>query len=80
MNTEFTKHIVEKRYKLLIKISTASKPSEEVRNKWYIFTLPSNTSIFIDRAAKPTLAKNMKEAIVVEKCILDVDKKNALEE
>jgi len=50
------------------------------KNQWYISTLPSNTTIFVDRVAKPTLAKNMKEAIVVQKCILAVKNKNALEE
>lgn len=56
-----------------------SKPSNEVQNEWYISALPSKTTIFIDRAAKQTLAKNMKEAIVVEKHILAVEKKSALE-
>jgi len=56
------------------------KPSDEVQNEWHISALPSNTTIFIDRAAKPTLVENMKEAIVVEKQILAVEKKNALEE
>jgi len=65
---------------LLNKIPVASKPSVEVQNEWYISTLPSNTTIFVDRVAKPTLAENMKEAIVVEKPILALVKKNALEE
>ena len=51
--------------KLLNKIPTTSKPSDEVQNEWYIFALPSNTIIFIDRAAKLTLAENMKEAIAI---------------
>jgi len=58
----------------------ASKPSDEVQNKWYISSLPSNTTIFVDRAAKPTLVENIKEAIAIKKCILALDKKNALEE
>ena len=61
--------------KLLNKIPTTSKPSEKVRSKWYITTLPSNITIFVDRAAKPTLAENMKEALVVEKCIIALEKK-----
>lgn len=56
----------------------AYKPSDEVQNEWYISSLPSNASIFVNRATKPTLVENMKEAIAVEKCILD--KKNELEE
>ena len=66
--------------KLLNKIPTASKPSDEVQNEWYISTLPLNSSIFVDRATKPTLAENMKEAIAVEKCILAIENKNALDE
>ena len=53
--------------KILNKIHTDSKPSEQVRSEWYITYLPSNIAIFVDRAAKPTLAENMKEAIAVEK-------------
>ena len=55
-------------------------PSEEVLNEWYISALPSNIAIFVDRDAKPILAKNMKETIVVEKSILALEKKNSLEE
>lgn len=58
----------------------ASQPITEVQNQWYISTLPSNATIFVDRAAKPTLAENMKEAIAVEKHILALEKKNVLEE
>jgi len=39
-----------------------------------------NTAMFDDRATKPTLAENMKEAIVVEKRTLAIEKKNASEE
>lgn len=66
--------------KLLNKIPTASKPSEEVRSEWYISSLPSNITIFFDRAAKPTLAENMKEEIVVEKRIIALENKAALQE
>lgn len=66
--------------KLLNKIPATSKPSDEIQNEWYISSLPSNTTIFINRAAKPTLAENMKEVIAIEKHILTVDKKNILEE
>jgi len=66
--------------KLLNKIPTTSKPSEEVRNEWYIFSLPSNIAIFMDRANKTTLADNMKEAIAVEKRIIALEKKNVVEE
>jgi len=65
--------------KLLNKITTTSIPSAEVQNEWCIFSLPSNTTILVDRDAKPTLAENMKEAIAVEKRILALDKKNTLE-
>jgi len=61
--------------KLLNKIPTTSKPSDEVQNEWYISALPSNTSIFIDRASKPTLGENMKEAIDVEEHILALERK-----
>lgn len=53
--------------KLLNKIPTTSKPRDEVKNEWYIFALPSNKTIFVDRATKLTLAENMKEAIAIEK-------------
>jgi len=66
--------------KLLNKISTTSKPSEQIRSEWYIIALPSNIAIFVDRAAKPTLAENMKEALVVEKRIIALEKKVALED
>ena len=66
--------------KLLNKIPTTSNLSNEVQNEWYISALPSNTTIFVDRASKLTLVENMKEAITVEKRILSLDKKNALEE
>jgi len=64
----------------LNKIPTSSKLSDEVQNKWYIFALPSNTTILVDRATKSTLAENMKETIAMEKHILVVEEKNALEE
>lgn len=57
-----------------------SKPSEEVWNEWYISALPSNIAIFVDRTTKPTLAENMKEAITIEKRILTLESKNAIEE
>ena len=66
--------------KLLNKIPTSSKSSEEVRSEWYIYALPSNIAIFVDRANKTTLVDNMKEAIVVEKCIIALEKKNIFEE
>lgn len=66
--------------KLLNKITVASRPSAEVQNEWYISALPSNKAIFVDSIAKPTLAENMKEVITVEKQILALEKKNALEE
>ena len=65
---------------MLNKIPTTSKPSEEVQSEWYISTLPSNIEIFVDRAIKTTLAENMKEAIAIEKHIIALEKKNAIEE
>jgi len=66
--------------KLLNKIPTAFKLSEKIRSEWYITALPSNATIFVDRATKPTLAKNMKEALAVEKHIIALEKKTALED
>jgi hypothetical protein len=66
--------------KLLNKIPTASKPSEQIRSEWYITALPANIAIFVDRAGKPTLAENMREALAVEKRINALEKKAALED
>ena len=66
--------------KLLNKIPTTSKPIEQIKSEWYIISLPSNITIFVDRAAKLTLAKNMKEALAIEKCIIALEKKAALED
>ena len=37
-------------------------------------------SYFVDRAVKLTFAENMKEALAVEKCIIALEKKVALED
>lgn len=37
-------------------------------------------SIFVDKAGKPTLVENMKEALAVEKRINALEKKTSLEE
>lgn len=66
--------------KLLNKIPTASKPSEQIRSEWYITALPANIAIFVDRVGKPTLVENMKEALDVEKRINSLEKKAALED
>ena len=66
--------------KLLNKIPTDDKPSEQVRIEWYITALPSNIAIFVDRAKQPKLAENMKEALAVEKSVIALEKKTALEE
>lgn len=66
--------------KLLNKIPTTSKLSEEVRSDWSISALPSNIEIFVVSAEKPTLVENMKEAIAVEKCIIALEKKISLKE
>jgi len=66
--------------KLLNKIPMDSKPSEKIRSEWYITALPANIAIFVDRAGKPTLAENMKEALAVEKRINALEKKAVLEE
>ena len=65
--------------KILNKIPIASQPSEGVRSEWYIIALPSNIAIFVDRANKTTLVENMKEAIAVEKRIMALENKNAIE-
>lgn len=62
------------------KIQTASKTSEKIISEWYITSLPSNIAIFVDKAAKPTLAEDMKEALDVEKCIIALENKVALED
>jgi hypothetical protein len=66
--------------KILNKIPTASQPSEEVRSEWYITALPSKLAIFVDRASKTNLVENMKEAIAVEKQIIALEKKSAIED
>ena len=66
--------------KLLNKIPTASKPSEQIRSEWYIIALPANIAIFVDKAAKPTVAENMKEALAVEKRINALEKKATIED
>jgi len=71
-NSRFNKH--------LNKNPTASKPSEQIRSEWYITALQSNIAIFVDMATKPTLAENMKEALSVEKHIISLEKKAALED
>lgn len=64
---EPTKEFNSRFNKILNKILIASKPSERVRSEWYIIALPSNIAIFVDRATKPTLEENMKEALSIEK-------------
>jgi len=66
--------------KILNKIPTTSQPSEEVRCEWYITTLPSNIAIFADRDNKTTLSENMKEAIAVEKHVIALERKSAIED
>ena len=66
--------------KLLNKIPTDDKPSEQFRSEWYITALPSNIAIFVDRAKQPTLVENMKEALAVEKSVIALEKKTTLEE
>ena len=66
--------------KILNKIPTASQPSEEVRCEWYITALPSNLVIFVDRANKTTLVENLTEAIAVEKHVIALEKRPAIEE
>jgi len=58
----------------------ASKPSEKIRSEWYMTSLPTNIAIFVDRARKPTLAENMKEALAVEKRINSLEKNATLED
>jgi len=60
--------------KLLNKIPTTSAPGVDVQIKWYISSLPSNISIVLDRVNLATLAKNMKEALSIEKHITSLEK------
>lgn len=41
----------------LNKIPAASKPTVDVQIEWYISALPSNISIFVERANKATLVE-----------------------
>lgn len=66
--------------KLLNKIPTASKPAVDVQIEWYISSFPSNKAIFVDRAGKATLLDNLKEALVVEKRILALEKRLEIED
>ena len=66
--------------KILNKIPTASQPSKEVRCEWYITTLPSNLAVFVDRENKKTLVENLTEAIAVEKHVIALEKRSAIEE
>lgn len=59
--------------KLLNKIPTTSRPVVDVQFEWYLSSLPSNTTIFVDNANKNTLVENMKEVVSIKKG------KNALE-
>lgn len=45
----------------------ASKLCTKAQNEWYIYVVPSNAVIFVDKAVKQTLVENMKEAIDMEK-------------
>ena len=66
--------------KILNKIIAASQPSEEVRCEWYITALPSNLDIFVERANKTTLVENLTEALAVEKRVVALEKRSAIEE
>ena len=52
----------------------------DVQIEWYISSLPSNIAIFVDRACKTTLLENMKEALIVEKIILALEKWSEIED
>lgn len=65
---------------MLNKILDTSKLGVNVQIEWYIFSLPCNITIFLDRANKSTLVDNMKESIAVGKRILALEKKISLEE
>ena len=66
--------------KLLNKIPATSLPGVDVKIEWYILSLPSNLAFFVDREKLPTLAKNMKESLSVEKHITTLEKKNYQED
>jgi len=62
--------------KLLNKIPSSSKPTIYVQLEWYISSLPSNITFFVDRANKDTLVENMKEALSVERRIIALEKRS----
>lgn len=66
--------------KLLNKIPSTSNLGEEVWVDWYINAIPSNISMFVDRAQKITLTNNMKEALEVEKILLTLEKQVVAED
>jgi len=66
--------------KLLNKIQDTSKPGVDVQIEWYIYSLPYNITIFVERANRATLIDTMKESLVVEKMILSLEKKTTQEE
>lgn len=66
--------------KILNKIPTASQPSEEVQCEWYITPLTSNLAVFVDRENKTTLIENLTEATAVEKRVIALEKRSAIEE
>jgi len=66
--------------KLLNKIRVASKHIVDVQIEWYISSLPSNIAIFIDRANRDTLVKNMKETLSIERRIIALEKRSQIDE
>lgn len=61
--------------KFLNKILATSNPGVDVQIKWYIYSLPSNIAIFVDRTNKATLVENMKESLSLKKGIVTLEMK-----
>jgi len=66
--------------KLLNKIAAASKLVVDVQIEWYISSLPSNITIFVDRSNKVTLVENIKEDLSLERRIIALEKRSQIEE
>lgn len=65
--------------KLLNKILDTSRHGVDVQIEWYISALPSNIALFVDRAHKTILLDNMKESLSVEKRVIALENKYAIE-
>jgi hypothetical protein len=51
---------------ILNKFQPNARPTQELQIEVYANTLPASISMFVKRAAKPTLAENFEEAKIIE--------------